>query len=134
MALFGLAHLLYNLAARFGLLPYSAEETAPARAGDVLLMHPFLVHSASPNYSREMRIAFNLGTRWRRDPSCVSTKAISGAEQQAAAELLCAEQLRQRYKALLRRDGDVACREFGDMEEKERIATALEAVIAEQLV
>ena len=30
-------------------------------------MHPFLVHSASLNYSTEMRLAFNLGVRWRSD-------------------------------------------------------------------
>ena len=32
-------------------------------------MHPFLVHSASLNYSTEMRLAFNLGVRWRSDDS-----------------------------------------------------------------
>ena len=29
-------------------------------------MHPFLVHSASLNYSGDMRLAFNLGVRWRQ--------------------------------------------------------------------
>ena len=44
-------------------------QAAPCRAGDVLIMHPFLVHSASLNYSTEMRLAFNLGVRWRSDDS-----------------------------------------------------------------
>lgn len=42
-------------------------EVAPCEAGDVLVMHPFLIHS-SGLHSRSgdpLRLAFNWGTRWR---------------------------------------------------------------------
>ena len=55
----------------------------------MLLMHPFLVHSASPNYSRQLRLAFNLGVRW-----------LPGGEGSGeAAERLDPEELRRRHEA-----------------------------------
>jgi hypothetical protein len=42
-------------------------EAAPCEAGDVLLMSPFLVHSASANRRLEWRVAFNLGCSWEQD-------------------------------------------------------------------
>jgi len=43
-------------------------EMAPCGAGDVLLMHPFLVHAAGiAEIGHPMRIAFNMGVRWTRD-------------------------------------------------------------------
>ena len=33
--------------------------------GDVLLMHPLLVHSSSENYTGAVRLAFNVPVRWR---------------------------------------------------------------------
>ena len=72
MRLFWYAHWVYNGIAALGLgrsgrTPMEVVQAAPCRAGDVLIMHPFLVHSASLNYSTEMRLAFNLGVRWRSD-------------------------------------------------------------------
>lgn len=44
-------------------------ETAPCEAGDVLLLHPFLVHAAGQACKgHPLRIAFNMGLRWRRKP------------------------------------------------------------------
>ena len=44
-------------------------EAAPCDAGDVLLMHPFVVHSAGVAMNgHPLRIAFNMGVRWRRKP------------------------------------------------------------------
>jgi len=44
-------------------------EIAPCDAGDVLLLHPFTVHAAGQtNAGHPLRIAFNMGVRWRRNP------------------------------------------------------------------
>ena len=50
-------------------------------------MHPFLVHSASLNYSNDMRLAFNLGTEWRQVPAKKKddSGAVTGAAAAAAA-------------------------------------------------
>ena len=38
---------------------------APCDAGDILVMHPFLVHAASGNcVGNHVRVSFNMGTRW----------------------------------------------------------------------
>lgn len=68
MNLFLRAHWIYNgiVALGCGKRSMKVVQAAPCRAGDVLIMHPFLVHSASLNYSNDMRLAFNLGVRWRR--------------------------------------------------------------------
>lgn len=70
MNLFRQAHWIYNAIVALGLGKGSMKvvQAAPCCAGDVLIMHPFLVHSASLNYSNDMRLAFNLGVRWRRVP------------------------------------------------------------------
>lgn len=42
--------------------------TSPCHAGDILVLHPFVVHAASGNFVDNItRITFNLGTRWRED-------------------------------------------------------------------
>jgi ectoine hydroxylase-related dioxygenase (phytanoyl-CoA dioxygenase family) len=44
-------------------------EVAPCEAGDVLLMHPFLIHAAGQaSAGHPLRIAFNMGVKWRRKP------------------------------------------------------------------
>ena len=58
--LFALAHWI-GLCAK---LSGAVVETAPTRAGDVLIMHPLLVHSASANCTATPRLAFNMGVRW----------------------------------------------------------------------
>ena len=86
MNLFRQAHWIYNAIVALGCGKGSMEvvQAAPCRAGDVLIMHPFLVHSASLNYSKDMRFAFNLGVRWRRvtrneiNDSSVSTTELVG--------------------------------------------------------
>lgn len=48
-------------------------EMAPCNAGDVLLMHPFLVHSAGQAIrGHPLRIAFNMGVKWNRRPIIVN--------------------------------------------------------------
>ena len=45
-------------------------EIAPCQAGDVLLMHPFLIHTAG--YAKQghpLRVAFNMGVQWIRQPN-----------------------------------------------------------------
>eukprot|EP00553_Chaetoceros_curvisetus_P007507 CAMPEP_0204626144 /NCGR_PEP_ID=MMETSP0717-20131115/11799_1 /ASSEMBLY_ACC=CAM_ASM_000666 /TAXON_ID=230516 /ORGANISM="Chaetoceros curvisetus" /LENGTH=131 /DNA_ID=CAMNT_0051642015 /DNA_START=178 /DNA_END=573 /DNA_ORIENTATION=- len=45
-------------------------EIAPCCAGDILLMHPFLVHAAGfADEGKPLRIAFNMGVRWTKDPT-----------------------------------------------------------------
>ena len=46
-------------------------EVAPCEAGDVLIMHPFLVHAAGRvrNCDSTLRIAFNMGVRWNNNMS-----------------------------------------------------------------
>jgi hypothetical protein len=44
-------------------------EMAPCDAGDVLLMHPFLIHGAGQAITgHPLRIAFNLGVKWNKHP------------------------------------------------------------------
>lgn len=44
------------------------EEIAPCNAGDVILIHPFLIHSAGLAKSgNPIRIAFNMGVKWKQD-------------------------------------------------------------------
>lgn len=46
-----------------------ATEIAPCDAGDVLIIHPFTVHAAGQaSVGHPLRIAFNMGVRWRRNP------------------------------------------------------------------
>ena len=86
MKLFRQAHWIYNAVVALGCSKGSMKvvQAAPCRAGDVLIMHPFLVHSASLNYSNDMRLAFNLGVRWRRvsrnekDADGVSATQLAG--------------------------------------------------------
>lgn len=94
MSLFRQAHWVYNAIVALGCRKGSMEvvQAAPCRAGDVLIMHPFLVHSASLNYSKDMRFAFNLGVRWRRVPrkeikaSGISTTELVGDSGGAAED------------------------------------------------
>lgn len=45
------------------------KEIAPCDVGDILLMHPFLIHSAGQtSKGHPIRIAFNMGVRWKRKP------------------------------------------------------------------
>lgn len=45
------------------------KEIAPCDIGDILLMNPFLVHSAGQaSKGHPIRIAFNMGVRWKRKP------------------------------------------------------------------
>ena len=86
MNLFLRAHWVYNAVVALGCGKRSMKvvQAAPCRAGDVLIMHPFLVHSASLNYSTDMRLAFNLGVRWRRG----ATNEQSGASTATANSAL----------------------------------------------
>ena len=61
--LFALAHWIGLRAKVAG----ACLETAPCDAGDVLVMHPLLVHSASANATAAPRLAFNMGVRWSCD-------------------------------------------------------------------
>lgn len=50
------------------------DEVAPCQAGDVLLLHPFVIHAAGFLTNNDdaqtppFRISFNLGTQWTRPP------------------------------------------------------------------
>ena len=44
------------------------EQAAPCKAGDILILHPFVIHSASRNISSsKLRITFNMGIRWKSE-------------------------------------------------------------------
>lgn len=44
-------------------------EIAPCEVGDILLMHPFLVHTAGlASLGHPLRVSFNVGLRWKRKP------------------------------------------------------------------
>lgn len=56
-------------------------EIVPCFAGDMLLMHPFLVHTAGfADEGKPLRIAFNMGVKWTKDPT------ISKGEQDSFLE------------------------------------------------
>eukprot|EP00927_Polykrikos_kofoidii_P073747 TRINITY_DN69767_c0_g1_i1.p1 TRINITY_DN69767_c0_g1~~TRINITY_DN69767_c0_g1_i1.p1 ORF type:complete len:479 (+),score=43.71 TRINITY_DN69767_c0_g1_i1:27-1439(+) len=99
MAVFLKSHWLYNAvcALGFGRRRLAVVETAPCRSGDVLVMHPFLIHSASPNYANDIRLAFNLGTRW-----CCRHEEELGDNTPSGIEDVAAVSERRR---LFRRDG-----------------------------
>lgn len=50
------------------------ETVSPCKAGDILLMHPFLVHSAGrAQKNHPLRIAFNIGVKWKKETLCLDT-------------------------------------------------------------
>ena len=52
-------------------------QAAPCKAGDVLIMHPFLVHAASRNtVQNPVRISFNMGTCWTKEKSSLLQKSV----------------------------------------------------------
>lgn len=44
------------------------ETISPCNAGDILIMHPFLIHSAGrAQKNHPLRIAFNMGLKWKKE-------------------------------------------------------------------
>jgi hypothetical protein len=51
---------------------YLIETISPCKAGDILLMHPLLVHTAGRALKNHpLRIAFNMGVKWKKDKLCL---------------------------------------------------------------
>ena len=47
---------------------------APSSAGDILVIHPFLVHASSGNaVNNRVRVTFNMGVRWAKSYSLLAT-------------------------------------------------------------
>jgi len=52
-------------------------EIAPCDKGDVLIFHPFTVHAAGQaSVGHPLRIAFNMGVRWRKNPIISKEKEL----------------------------------------------------------
>ena len=59
------------------------EQAAPCEAGDILVLHPFVIHSASRNISSsKLRITFNMGIRWKSEwaPSPLTRKVFTSGD------------------------------------------------------
>lgn len=57
----------------------AVDEIAPCDAGDALLLHPHVIHAAGFHTNQnttQLRVAFNLGTKWTRQPEAVADRSI----------------------------------------------------------
>jgi len=68
-------------------------EAAPCKAGDILVLHPFVIHCASVNtIGNCVRLTFNMGTRWSNsyallDESCENDQSRSPMEKHILDEI-----------------------------------------------
>ena len=64
-------------------------EASPCKAGDVLVLHPFVIHCASVNsVGNGVRLTFNMGTRWSSSYALLDTSVENGVRSPIEQHML----------------------------------------------